>query len=65
MIDKNRIVNCPACDIEVSWREINHFRPFCSERCRLIDFGEWAKEERIIPGKPLPPAESNDEGGSM
>ena len=28
------------------------FRPFCSERCRLIDLGAWLSEERAIPGEP-------------
>ena len=59
------IRECPQCKTSADLSKSNKFRPFCSERCRLIDFGEWAKEERIIPGKPLPPAESNDEGGSI
>ena len=64
-MNKNHVVNCPTCDTEVSWSETSYFRPFCSGRCRLIDFGEWAKEEKIIPGNTLPRTESNDEGGSM
>ena len=62
-MNKTHAVNCPTCNTEVSWSETSHFRPFCSGRCRLIDFGEWAKEEKIIPGNTLPPAESNDEDG--
>lgn len=27
----------------------NEFRPFCSERCKLIDFGAWADEEYTLP----------------
>jgi endogenous inhibitor of DNA gyrase (YacG/DUF329 family) len=27
----------------------NEFRPFCSERCKLIDFGAWADEEFALP----------------
>lgn len=27
-------------------------RPFCSKRCKLIDLGEWANEEKFIPGEP-------------
>jgi hypothetical protein len=27
------------------------FRPFCSERCRLIDLGAWLSEQRAIPGE--------------
>jgi endogenous inhibitor of DNA gyrase (YacG/DUF329 family) len=36
------------------------FRPFCSERCKLIDLGEWAMEEKRIPGEQLP-QETEDE----
>ncbi len=35
----------------MQWRTSNSYRPFCSERCRLIDFGDWADEEHRIPGK--------------
>lgn len=28
-------------------------RPFCSKRCKLIDFGEWATESHRIPGEEL------------
>jgi uncharacterized protein len=34
------------------------FRPFCSERCRLIDLGAWLSEQRAIPGE-RPAAEEN------
>jgi endogenous inhibitor of DNA gyrase (YacG/DUF329 family) len=27
----------------------NEFRPFCSERCKLLDFGAWANEEFALP----------------
>jgi endogenous inhibitor of DNA gyrase (YacG/DUF329 family) len=30
------------------------FRPFCSERCRLIDLGAWLSEQRAIPGDSVP-----------
>jgi endogenous inhibitor of DNA gyrase (YacG/DUF329 family) len=35
-------VKCPTCRKEVSW-EHNPHRPFCSERCQLIDLGAWAQ----------------------
>ncbi len=28
----------------------NRFRPFCSERCQMIDLGTWANEEYRVPG---------------
>lgn len=64
-MSKIHTVNCPTCHTEVRWSETSHFRPFCSDRCRLIDFGEWAKEEKIIAGNPLPLSESNDEGSPL
>ena len=44
------IVNCPTCHKEVVWSEENKYRPFCSQRCQLIDLGEWAGEKRVIAG---------------
>jgi endogenous inhibitor of DNA gyrase (YacG/DUF329 family) len=35
------------------------FRPFCSERCRLIDLGAWLSGQRAIPGDSTPPEESS------
>ena len=44
-------VNCPTCQREVEWSEQFPFRPFCSERCRMIDLGAWFAEERSLPGE--------------
>jgi hypothetical protein len=46
-------VNCPTCQKQVEWSEKSPTRPFCSERCKLIDLGEWANEEKSIPGEPV------------
>lgn len=43
------IVNCPSCQKKVEWKEENRFRPFCSDRCKIIDLGEWADGKRYIP----------------
>lgn len=43
------IVNCPTCQKPVEWGEQSPYRPFCSHRCRLIDLGEWADEQKRIP----------------
>lgn len=45
-----RIVTCPTCNKRVKWTQSNPDRPFCSERCRLIDLGAWADEQHAIPG---------------
>lgn len=45
MSNKKPIVTCPQCGKEMEWDTSNRFRPFCSERCKLIDLGKWANEE--------------------
>jgi endogenous inhibitor of DNA gyrase (YacG/DUF329 family) len=47
----NTIVRCPTCGRTVEWNESSPWRPFCSERCKLIDLGAWASEQRSIPGE--------------
>ena len=46
---KTRMVNCPRCGTATPWSEANACRPFCSERCKLIDLGQWATEGYRIP----------------
>jgi hypothetical protein len=53
MTENTKHVNCPSCQKEVAWTEKNQYRPFCSERCKLIDFGDWATEKYAIAGKPV------------
>jgi len=45
-------VTCPHCGRQHEWRD-NPWRPFCSERCKLIDFGAWLEERHAIPGENL------------
>lgn len=54
------IAKCPTCGRPVQWSESSPFRPFCSDRCRLIDLGAWLSEERGIAGDNLP-AEATDD----
>ncbi|PCJ40117.1 MAG: DNA gyrase inhibitor YacG [Moraxellaceae bacterium] len=57
-------IACPHCKKESEWSKDNIFRPFCSERCKMIDLGEWANESKVIPGTPSIEAfESIDELG--
>jgi len=44
------MVKCPQCGKEVEY-EGNEFRPFCSERCKLLDFGDWADENYGLPAE--------------
>ncbi|EGW23655.1 DNA gyrase inhibitor YacG [Methylobacter tundripaludum] len=48
---KPLIVKCPNCGCSVPWVPEQQSKPFCSERCKLIDLGEWAMEEKRIPGQ--------------
>lgn len=43
-------VKCPTCQREIDWSQ-SPFRPFCSERCKLIDLGAWLTEKHAIPGE--------------
>lgn len=52
---------CPRCRTEVAW-EGNSFRPFCSEKCRIVDLGRWAMEEYRVPGKPAEFDENEERG---
>jgi endogenous inhibitor of DNA gyrase (YacG/DUF329 family) len=44
-------VKCPTCKASVDW-DSNKARPFCSDRCRLIDLGKWFDEEYSIEAEP-------------
>ncbi len=46
---KKPVVTCPICGKDVVWGEESPHRPFCSERCKLIDLGQWANEGYRIP----------------
>jgi len=42
-------LRCPTCQRAIEWSEQFPHRPFCSERCRLIDLGAWLSEKHAIP----------------
>lgn len=61
MVDK-KIISCPTCGKKGTWKNDNKFRPFCSERCKLIDLGEWAEEKYRIASEPTSqPSIDNEE----
>ena len=43
------VVPCPRCGAAAAFSPSNRWRPFCSERCKLIDLGEWATEKYRVP----------------
>ena len=47
-----RIVRCPACGGESLFAPSNLFRPFCSQRCKNMDFGAWASEQFRVAAEP-------------
>jgi len=55
-----RRVACPQCGAEVVW-ETAAYRPFCSERCRLVDLGAWLDETYVVPGEPAEPPNAGDD----
>jgi endogenous inhibitor of DNA gyrase (YacG/DUF329 family) len=56
-------VPCPTCKREIAWSEASPYRPFCSQRCRLIDLGAWLSEEHAIPGEPVDSPEGPSPAG--
>jgi len=58
-----RQIHCPTCGRPIEWSEAFPFRPFCSERCRLIDLGAWLTEKHAIPGEAG--SEPADEAGEQ
>ena len=62
--DQNEIirVKCPTCHKEVVYDSSNPFRPFCSSRCRMIELGAWANNERFIKGTSL---DQDEDGGDL
>jgi hypothetical protein len=61
MTIQKKDIQCPRCGKKNTWLPDNAFRPFCSERCKLIDLGEWADEKHRVPGEPANPNELPDE----
>lgn len=41
-------VKCPTCNKQVAWNEASKWKPFCSERCKMIDLGDWIDEKHRI-----------------
>ncbi|HVC12511.1 MAG TPA: DNA gyrase inhibitor YacG [Burkholderiales bacterium] len=50
-------VPCPRCGALAPFTPENPWRPFCSERCKLIDLGNWACESYRVPDPGTPPGD--------
>ncbi len=44
----------------MEWLPENRYRPFCCERCKLIDMGEWAAERYRVTVEEVPADEPQD-----
>jgi endogenous inhibitor of DNA gyrase (YacG/DUF329 family) len=64
-MSKSRVAACPQCGKPVEWGPQNPFRPFCSERCKLIDLGAWATESYRVPIAKDPDDPESAEGGEV
>ncbi|WP_417067842.1 DNA gyrase inhibitor YacG [Niveibacterium terrae] len=56
----SRTVKCPTCGKPVEWTPESRYRPFCSERCKLIDLGAWASETYRVPCDSPDPGEDGE-----
>jgi uncharacterized protein len=56
-VSRPRIVACPNCGTAVEWTPAARWRPFCSERCKMIDLGAWASESYRVPIAEAPEAD--------
>lgn len=62
MTVKTEDIRCPNCGKPNTWNPQNPNRPFCSDRCKLIDLGAWADEKHQIPGSETDVDSDNDFG---
>lgn len=58
-------IQCPTCGKNGTWTAENAFRPFCSDRCKLIDLGEWADEKHRVPGEAADINNLDDESDNL
>ena len=61
MTTKKNTILCPTCGKKGIWTTQNPVRPFCSERCKLIDLGDWADEKHRVPGESVNTTELPDD----
>ena len=54
-------VACPRCGQPALFSPENPWRPFCSERCKMIDLGAWASDTYRVPAEPGKPENDDEE----
>jgi len=60
-----RIVTCPTCGGDSIYAVDNLYRPFCSERCKNVDFGAWASESYRLEARPTPSNDADTDGNDL
>jgi endogenous inhibitor of DNA gyrase (YacG/DUF329 family) len=55
-----KTVPCPRCGTALAYTPANKWRPFCSERCKMIDLGAWAMESYRVPAEENDPGQAED-----
>lgn len=61
MTIRKKDIHCPTCNKIGTWTPENPFKPFCSERCKLIDLGDWAAEKHRVAGEKIDPHAKSSE----
>lgn len=62
-MNKVIMVKCPTCETEFSYYT-SEFRPFCCEKCKLVDLGHWFHESYKVPAKDQDIKDNSNEGNS-
>jgi len=60
VVEEKIKARCPRCGKLIHW-EGNPYRPFCSQRCKLIDLGKWIDEKYRLPSEELPSGDEERE----
>lgn len=61
-----KIVSCPRCKGNSVYAARNPYRPFCSGRCKNLDFGAWASESYRVEATPNPDdVDTTDDGDAV
>ena len=45
-------VKCPTCSKNIAWTPQERWRPFCSQRCKMLDLGDWFDESNKLGEQP-------------
>lgn len=49
-MEKELVVKCPQCNKKFKYYT-SEFRPFCSDKCKMVDMGHWFDESYVVEGR--------------